>query len=129
MCMGGGSPATITQPDYNAYNKQFDLQKAAIEQSMNGQANLMQASLNTAIRNQQAAYEQSAEVKKQLAETTSAQATRMAALIGTPPPEKSAEAPAVGRNRGTVTSKGKGALRIERRTATSAGQGAGLNIT
>jgi hypothetical protein len=129
MCMGGGGRATITQPDYNQYNKQFDLQKAAIEQSMNGRANLMQASLNTAIRNQQAAYEQSAEVKKQLAETTSAQATRMATLIGTPPPEKSAEAPAVGRNRGTVTSKGKGALRIERRTATSAGQGAGLNIT
>lgn len=129
MCMGGGGRATITQPDYNQYNKQFDLQKAAIEQSMNGQANLMQASLNAAIRNQQAAYEQSAEVKKQLAETTSAQATRMAALIGTPPPEKSAEAPSVGRNRGTVTSKGKGALRIERRTATSAGQGAGLNIT
>jgi len=53
----------------------------------------------------------------------------VAALIGTPPPEKNAEAPVVGRNRGTLTSKGKGALRIERTTATSSGQGAGLNIT
>ncbi len=31
MCFGGGSRATITKPDYNAYDKQFELQKEAIQ--------------------------------------------------------------------------------------------------
>ena len=34
MCFGGGSRATITKPDYNAYDKQFELQKEAIQNSM-----------------------------------------------------------------------------------------------
>jgi hypothetical protein len=63
------------------------------------------------------------------ANDVSAQAGRLAALIGAPPPEKSAEAPVVGRARGTATSKGKGALRIERQLTAAAGQGSGLNIT
>ena len=69
------------------------------------------------------------DVQIQRANDVSAQAGRLAALIGAPPPEKSAEAPVVGRARGTATSKGKGALRIERQLATAAGKGSGLNIT
>ena len=36
MCFGGGggSQATIQKPDYSAFNKQFDLQKSAIDQQM-----------------------------------------------------------------------------------------------
>ena len=33
MCFGGGGGGTITVPDYKAYDQQFDLQKAAIEQA------------------------------------------------------------------------------------------------
>ena len=42
MC-GGGPRATITQPDYTAFNQQFELQKSAIDQSMNGGIMEMQA--------------------------------------------------------------------------------------
>jgi hypothetical protein len=131
MCMGGGGGggATITMPDTSAYDRQFNLQKAAIEQQMNSGAQLMQSQLQQSLRSKQEVLQQSADARRVLAENTNANAMRMAQLIGTPPPEKSAEAPVVGRNRGTATSKGKGALRIERTTASSTGQGAGLNIT
>ena len=129
MCMGGGQAATITAPDQGAYQRQFDLQRSAIEQKINGQTNVLQSQLTAALRGNETIAQKSADAKRQIAENTSAQAMRMAALIGTPPPEKAAEAPVVGRNRGTLTSKGKGALRIERAVASSSGQGAGLNIT
>ena len=129
MCGGGGSPATITMPDMAAYERQFNLQKEAITQQMTGQNNLLQGELTKALRNNEAIAQQASDAKRQVAENTSAQAMRMAALIGAPPPEKTAQAPVVGRDRGVVTSKGKSALRIEQRTARSMGQGAGLNIT
>jgi hypothetical protein len=127
--MGGGQAATITAPDQGAYQRQFDLQRSAIEQQINGQTNVLQSQLTAALRGNETIAQKAADAKRQIAENTSAQAMRMAALIGTPPPEKAAEAPVVGRNRGTLTSKGKGALRIERAVASSSGQGAGLNIT
>ena len=37
MSFGGGSRATITKPDYNAYDKQFELQKEAILLRLNFQ--------------------------------------------------------------------------------------------
>jgi adenylosuccinate synthase len=126
MC--GGKAATITQPDYNAYNKQFDLQKSAIDQSMNSGAQLMQQQLSQATTAQQEALAASLEQKKILAENTNAQAMRLATLIGAPPPEKSAKAPVVAGERGIQTKKGKSALRIGLATASRMGQGAGLNI-
>ena len=127
MC-GGGSRATITQPDYNAYNKQFDLQKSAIDQSMNSGAQLMQQQLNQAVVAKQEVLSASVEQKKLLAENTSAQAMRLAALMGPPPPEKSAAAPVVAGDRGITTKKGKSALRIGLDSTSRMGQGAGLNI-
>ena len=129
MCSGGGGAATITQPDYTAYNQQFELQKSAIEQQMNNSTQLKQSQMSAAVKQQQDLLTQSNEVKRQLADNTNAQVMRMAQLIGTPPPEKSAEAPVVGRARGAVTTKGKGAMRIERQLAASSSQGSGLNIT
>ena len=130
MCMGGGQAATITQPDYTAYNQQFELQKTAIEQQMAGGIQLKQNEMNTVIKQQQEQLAKTVESKRQLAENTSAQAMRMASLIGAPPPEKSATAPVVGRAReATGAAKGKSALRIERPVAATSSQGAGLNIT
>jgi hypothetical protein len=129
MCGGGGGRATITQPDYNAYNKQFDLQKAVIDQAMNSGSQLMQQQLNAAVSSKQEALTAQLEQRKILAENTNAQAMRMAALIGTPPPEKSATAPEVGSVRGIETKKGKSALRIGLDSTSRMGQGAGLNIT
>jgi hypothetical protein len=129
MCSGGGGAATITTPDYAAYNRQFDLQKSAIDQAMNSGSQLMQQQLNTAVSSKQQALSASVEQRKILAENTNAQAMRMAALIGTPPPEKSASAPVVGSSRGIETKKGKSALRIGLDSTSRMGQGAGLNIT
>jgi hypothetical protein len=96
---------------------------------MNSGSQLMQQQLNTAISSKQEALSASVEQRKILAENTNAQAMRMAALIGTPPPEKSAAAPVVGGNRGIETKKGKSALRIGLDSTSRMGQGAGLNIT
>ena len=127
MCIGGKA-ATITQPDYNAYNQQFYLQKSAIDQSMNSGAQLMQQQLSQATTAQQKALAADFEQKKILAENTNAQAMRLATLIGTPPPEKSAKDPVVADERGIKTKKGESALRIGLASTSRMGQGAGLNI-
>lgn len=132
MCFGGGgSAATITVPDYSAYNNEFQLQKAAIEQTMNSGTQQMQQQLTAALRNQEATYQKATDLARMNAENTNAAAMRMATLIGTPPPEPTADAPRVGSDaRGIATSKGKGALRIGRTTAPAANSGgSGLNIT
>ena len=128
MCMGGQA-ATITQPDYRAYDQQFELQKAVIEERMRRGGEKKQEKLNMAVLQQQELLNKNLEVKKQLAENTNAQAMRLAALIGPPPPEKSAEAPSLASSRGVQTKKGKAALRIERKSAATSSQGTGLNIT
>ena len=129
MC-GGGQPATITQPDYTAYNQQFELQKAAIERQMNNNMERKQSRLNKAVQKQQDLLIESNVIKRQLAENTSAQAIRMAGVVGAPPPDKTAQAPTVGREREkTGKTKGKAALRIERKSAATSSQGTGLNIT
>jgi hypothetical protein len=127
--MGGGSAATITMPDTGAYDRMAQGQFDAMKSVMESGTQIKQQQLNAATLAQQKVMTDLRDLRTQQANDTSAQAARLAALIGTPPPEKNAEAPVVGRNRGTLTSKGKGALRIERTTATSSGQGAGLNIT
>ena len=53
MCFGGGSPGTITKPDYNAYDKQFDLQKEAIQAQMNNETMLIQNQLTASLREKQ----------------------------------------------------------------------------
>ncbi len=132
MCGGGGQRATIYQPDYNAYDKQFSLRRAAIESQMNNGTMAMQQKLQSALRDQQSVQSRISEEKNAAAEDASAlnqQAMRLSTLIGTPPPEKSAQSPEVGaRERGLKTTKGRKALRIGR-TANSSGQGTGLNIT
>ena len=130
MCFGGGgSRATITMPDTRAYDRMFDMQKSAIESQMNSGLQLKQQELQSTLKNQEKLHQQSLDLKQQLANDTSAQAARMAALIGAPPPEKTATAPVTGNARTGATRKGKSGLRIERQTASSAGVGAGLNIT
>ena len=128
MCSGGGG-ATIYAPKTEAYDRMAQAQFDAMRAVQEGGAKIKQQELNAATLNQQAVLAQLKDVQTRQANDVSAQAGRLAALIGAPPPEKSAEAPVVGRARGTATSKGKGALRIERQHAVAAGQGSGLNIT
>ena len=58
MCMGGGSAATITVPDNAAYDQQFDLQRAAIEQAASTSTLTAQANLNAELRAKQDAATQ-----------------------------------------------------------------------
>lgn len=132
MCGGGGSPGTIYKPDYNAYDKQFELQRSAIESQINNGTTLMQQELQGALRAQSAVRSEISEDKIAAANDASAlneEAMRLSTLIGAPPPEKTAQAPKVGaRERGLDSRKGRKTLRIGR-TATSSSQGTGLNIT
>lgn len=136
MCGGGSrpAPATIVMPNTGAYDREFDLQRAAMEQQMQGQATLMQGQLNQALNSKRDLMEQLRDLKKEKASNVDRldeQARRMSVLVGPPPPEKSASAPQVGAQRSEEQKpkRGKSALRIERPTAASTGQGAGLNIT
>ena len=128
MCFGGGgSRATITKPDYNAYDKQFELQKEAIANSMDSDLRLKQQVLQTALGDKADVQRQLNEQIRIQAENTNAQAMRLAQVIGPPPPEKTATAPVIGSKRKKL---GKERLRIRRSTSpTASASGAGLNIT
>lgn len=132
MCFGGGGGGTITKPDYNAYDKQFQLQKSAIDSQINNASLAMQQELTGALKAQQTVREEILADRTEAAENNarvSEEAFRLSTLMGTPPPEKTAQSPTIGaRDRGIATKKGKESLRI-RKTASSMGQGAGLNIT
>ncbi len=132
MCGGGGGGGTIYQPDYDAYDREFDLQRDAINQEMSNGVMSMQTELQGVLRDQQGIREKINDRKVEVAEgkdDLQEEAMRLSTLIGAPPPGKSAQAPEIGsRDRGIKTSKGKKSLRIGR-TANSSSQGTGLNIT
>ena len=135
MCFGGGggNRATITMPDTSEYDRQFELQKSAIDQQMSNSSMLMQQQLNDTLRQQASLREniRDAQVAKaERQEELEEEPERLSVLVGAPPPEPTAQAPKIGaRDRNIKSRKGKSALRIGRKVANSAGQGAGLNIT
>jgi hypothetical protein len=130
MCFGGGGSAgVITMPDTAAYDRLAQQQMDAMKSVQDSGVKSDQQRLNNALLRQQDQLAQVRDITAQRANDTAAQAKRLADLMGAPPPEKNAQAPAVGDARGLATTKGKSALRIERATATSVGPGAGLNIT
>ena len=134
MCMGGGGGGgTITMPDTRAYDRQFEMQKAAIDSQMNNGAMQMQQQLNATLREQaqvRADIRDAQVAKARDEDKLEAQAQRLSVLAGAPPPEPTAAPPTIGaRDRKQNTRKGKGSLRIGRKVASSSGQGAGLNIT
>ena len=133
MCFGGGGGGTITKPDYRAYDQQFELQKAAIDSQMQNASMAMQEQLNASLKEQTAVREDIRDFQVARAEDNARleeEAQRLSVLMGTPPPEPTAQAPVIGaRDRKINTKKGKSALRIGQKVATSTGQGTGLNIT
>lgn len=130
MCSGGGSPAVITMPDTGAYDRMAQMQFDAIRATQDGAARLKQQELNQVVAEQQVVLGQLRDVMTQRANDTAANAARMAALLGAPPPEKAAKAPVVGSDRaGNARPAGKRGLRIDRPTANKASAGSGLNIT
>lgn len=129
MCFGGGR-ATITQPDYNAYDKQFNLQKEAIQRQIDNETRLVQGQLNTARLEKQSVLTKVNEQARIRAENVDRQARMLAEMAGPPPPEESAKNFIIGaKERGLQQIKGKQSLRIGRKVAKKSATGAGLNIT
>lgn len=136
MCFGGGgSGGTITMPNTGAYDGMLNAQMAAMRSQFDGQAQQSQAQLDAALRNQTNVLRQLSEARTQRAEeaaSVEAEARRLANIVGPPPPEDTAKAPVVGRDRSGYSGgkKGKQRLRIAlSSSAPAAGVGTGLNIT
>lgn len=131
MCFGGGgAPATITMPDTGAYDRMAQQQMDAMRQTQDMGLKVKQSELNQALAAQQQTLSDLRDTKLQRANETAANAQRMAALIGAPPPEPTAKAPMIGSSReAMVKPKGKRGLRVDRAMETSAAAGTGLNIT
>lgn len=117
-------------PDTAAYDRMAQRQIDAMREAQDSTTRLKQNELNTAITNQQSVLSELRDVSTRRANDTAANAARMAALIGAPPPEKTAQAPVVGSDRAEKNqATGKRGLRIDRAAAGTAASGAGLNIT
>ena len=135
MCGGGRSAprAKIEVPDYRAYDRQFDLQKDAIERGMNSGTQALQAELQGVLRETTGLKEKLLDLEEQEATNQAAleeKATRLSLLMGTPPPEPNAQAPEIGaKDRDLDVRKGKKSLRIRQASAQSSAKGTGLNIT
>lgn len=133
MCMGGGggSRATIYQPNTGQYDSMLAMQQQAMQSSMNNGMMQSQQALQAAIRSQNQALSKIADAKtKQAADAAAVnqEALRMSQMMGPPPPEETAKAPSVGdRDRYGRGAEGKKALRIRRRPKSSA-KGVGLTI-
>jgi hypothetical protein len=132
MCAGGGgSRATIYAPDTRAYDAMANQQLAMMQQAQKSDVLAKQGQLDALVRDRIELQAQEQAVATARANNTTAQAARLAALVGAPPPEKPAAAPVIGSDRaGEKRPTGKQALRIDRAAKTvAAGPGSGLNIS
>ena len=135
MCFGGGGGGgTITMPDTGAYDRMYDQQVKAMEMAQSTEMTAYQSQLQAAQREQGKALRELSDYRTEQAETAAsveAEARRMANIVGPPPPEETAKAPVVGRDRSgqSGAKTGKRRLRIGRSSYSTSGVGTGLNIT
>jgi hypothetical protein len=130
MCGGGGSRATITSPNTTQANMELKLQLDAMRAQRQGGLDLAQTQLSAALQRQGVVLQDLAQAKTMRANETRANADRLAALLGPPPPEKPAAAPKLADARtGQRRAQGKTQLRINRASSTPDAPGVGLNIT
>ena len=125
MCFGGGGGSTITVPDTSAYDSMANAQISAMQSAMQMGSQRLQSQLNDSLRMQGQYQQELRDIQIERAENTSAQALRLAELIGPPRPEETAQAPELNEKK-KRTSKSR--LRINRPRATTSAQGTGLNI-
>lgn len=126
MCGGGAPRSTIVQPDYSAYNRLADAQMQTMQMAQSPAVLSAQQGLQAATLQQQQTLTDLAARKTAAANDTSAAATRLAALIGAPPPDKTARAPVLASNReGMTRPKGRKSLRVDLQPTANT---SGLNI-
>lgn len=113
MC-AGAPRSTITAPDTRAYDRMASMQLEAMRSVQGGAVTAKQRELDRVLSLQQQTAQRAERQAVARANDTAANAARLAALIGTPPPEKTAKAPAVGSRRSSAAaSVGRRALRID----------------
>jgi len=129
MC-GGGSRPTITTPDTRAYDQALNRQIAAMQAAQGGVVTAAQSALGAALDQERSALSQLRDFRVARANDTAANASRIAALLGPPPPEKAAMGPVVGADRSTTAERtGRRRLRIDRTgSGATPATGAGLNL-
>jgi hypothetical protein len=129
MCGGGGRP-TITEPDTKAYDRALGQQIAAMQAAQGGAVSAAQGALRAALDREQGIMSDLRDLRVTRANDAAANASRIAALIGAPPPEKGAAAPVVGGDRSLFMGRtGRRQLRIDRAgDGAYPAAGAGLNI-
>jgi hypothetical protein len=117
-------------PNTRAYDRMLNAQLDAMRMAQDGPVKLKQQELTAALDRQQQVLTELRDLKLQRANDTSANAERLAALIGTPPPDKAATAPVIGSDRaGMSKPQGKRGMRVDRAVPSSSAAGTGLNIT
>jgi len=125
MCGGGAPRSTIVQPDYGAYNRMADMQMQTMQLAQSPAVLAAQQGVQAAALQQQQVLSGLVARRTAEANDTSAAAARLAALIGTPPPEKTAKAPVLASNRaGMSRPTGRKGLRVDLQPAATSG----LNI-
>jgi hypothetical protein len=136
MCTGGGGGGggVITMPDTGAYDRMYDRQLQMMQMAQSTELTGYQSKLDSAVMAQQDLITDLRDLREERAEdvaSVEAEARRMSNIIGAPPPEESAKAPVIGKDRYGEPKRqsGKRGLRIARPTATSSGKAVGLNIT
>lgn len=113
MC-GGAPRSTITMPNTGAYDRMASMQLDAMRAAQSGGITAKQAELDRTLTKQQQTAQRLEQRAVARANDTAANAARLTALIGTPPPEKTAKAPVLGSRRSSATaSVGRRALRID----------------
>lgn len=104
------------------------MQLQAMQAAQGNRLEAKQLELNRALRQQQDAGATLRDLQIQRANDTAANAARLAAILGPPPPDKVATRPVVGENRSTSEKRwDRRSLRIERETVAQSA-GSGLNI-
>lgn len=134
MCSGGGggSQAVIKMPDTSGYDRMANAQIELMRQQQQGGLMVKQLELNQALDRKKEVLTEVRDFRTERANDTAANAARMAALLGPPPPDNTAKAPVVGANRETRAKFSKRrSLRIDRADRSNPAQasGTGLNIT
>lgn len=114
MCGGGAPRSTITQPDYGAYSRLAEAQLQTMQLAQSPAVLAAQQGLQAQATRQQQVLGELTVARTQAANDTSAAATRLAALIGAPPPDRAANAPVLGASRqGKARAPGRKALRVD----------------
>lgn len=114
MCGGGAPRGTIQQPNYGAYSMLASQQLQAMQMAQSGDVLAAQRQIQSETMRQQQVMADLAAAKTAAANDTTAAAARLAALVGTPPPDKTAKAPVIGADRqGMTRAQGRKAVRID----------------